>query len=133
VRPIAEVHRPWDALEKAIARADLEQKKPDDALRRLEPLRISSPDDFDVWSMLGEAQCASGDSTSAIESWRHAVSMTTADRNTRRPVAMILAGCRDPEARASATQFLGEFPDDRELKAKLEADSSGLPAAPCPK
>ena len=132
VRPIAEKHRPWDALDKALACADLEAKKPDEALRRLDPLRISSPNDFDLWTLLGEAHCASGDGGRAIESWRHALTVANVDRNRRRPVAMILAGCRDPEARAAATQFYGEFPDDAELKAKLEQDAAGLPLAPCP-
>ncbi len=133
LRPVAEKYAPWDALEKALARVDLEAKRPDDAMRRLDPIRLDYPNDYELWTMLGEAHCAGGDGAGAVECWRHAIEIVGVDRNERREIAMHLAGCRDEDARASAIKFLDEFPDDRELRTKLDADASKLPAYPCPK
>jgi len=133
LRPVAEKYAPWDALEKALARVDLEAKRPDDAMRRLDPIRLDYPDDFELWTMLGEAHCAGGDGAGAVECWRHAIEIAGVERNDRREIAMHLAACRDEDARAAATKYLAEFPDDRELRKKLDADASKLPPYPCAK
>jgi hypothetical protein len=133
LRPVAEKYAPWDALEKALARVDLEAKRPDDAMRRLDPIRLNYPDDFELWSMLGEAHCAGGDGAGAVECWHHAIDIAGVERNARREIAMHLAGCRDEDARAVAAKFLAEFPDDRELRKELDVDPSKLAPYPCAK
>ena len=133
LRPVAEKYAPWDALEKALARVDLEAKRPEEAMRRLDPIRLDYPNDFELWTMLGEAHCGGGDGAGAVECWRHAIEIVGVERNDRREIAMHLAACRDEDARAAAIKFLAEFPDDRDLAKKLDADASKLPQYPCSK
>jgi hypothetical protein len=102
-------------------------------MRRLDPIRLDYPDDFELWSMLGETHCAGGDGAGAVECWRHAIAIAGVDRSSRREIAIHLVACRDEDARATALAFLAEFPDDKELRKKLDQDPAKLPPYPCPK
>ncbi len=133
LQPVAEKHGPWAALDEALARADLESQKPQDALRRLEPLETSAPEDFEVWFLLGEARCAAGDRAGALESWRTALKLRTSDVAAQRRVVMALVRAGDEEAREAARKLLAESPNDKELRDLLDQPSSSGPAPsdPC--
>jgi hypothetical protein len=133
VQPVAEKYGPWAALDEALARADLESRKPQDAVRRLETLKTSAPEDFQVWFLLGEARCALGDRAGALESWRTALKLRTSDGASRRRVVTALVRAGDDEAREAARKLLSESPNDTELKDLLDQPSSSGPAPsdPC--
>ncbi len=134
VQPVAVKHPPWPALEKALARADIESLEPQAAIHRLEPLTSIEPKDFEVWYLLGEAQCAAGEGAKALESWRHAVWLQTSDRVSRRKVTLALARTGDAEGREAARQLLLEVPDDEELKSLLtQPNPAEPPSDPCPR
>ncbi|HEV8112554.1 MAG TPA: hypothetical protein VGR31_07240 [Planctomycetota bacterium] len=128
-RPVAEKNRTWPALEKALAKADLESLQPQDALHRLEPLRLTIPEDFELWYLLGNAQCAAGDPSAATESWRRAVWLKTSDRLAKRKIALALTRSGDAEGREAARGLLLETPGDEELKALL---TQPTPSGPLP-
>ncbi len=129
LKPVAEKHHPWPGLEKALARADLESLAPQDALRRLEPLQQATPDDFEVWFLTGEAQCAAGDANGARESWRRAAGLKSFDRVAQHKIALALARSDAEGQREAARAILAETPGDTELKALLEQPA---PAGPLP-
>jgi hypothetical protein len=133
LEPVAEKHGPWPALDEALAKADLESQRPQDALRRLEPLKTSAPEDFEVWFLLGEARCAVGDRAGALESWRTAVKLRTSDVASKRRVAVALARAGDEEGREAARKLLAESPNDKELRDLLDQPSGPGPAPsdPC--
>jgi cytochrome c-type biogenesis protein CcmH/NrfG len=117
---------------KALAKADLESLEPQEALRRLDSLKESSPEDFEVWSLLGQAQCALGDGPRALESWRRAVWLKTSDSAARRKIALALARSGDAEGREALRQILLETPNDQELKSFLSQPSAPGPLPdPC--
>jgi cytochrome c-type biogenesis protein CcmH/NrfG len=127
VQPVAEKHRPWLALEEALARADLASQKPQDALKRLEPLKESAADEFAFWFLLGEAQCATSDAGGAIASWKRASKLRTSDAAARRRVVVALVRAGDDEGLEAARKLLQETPGDQELKSLIDE-----PIAPGP-
>jgi predicted Zn-dependent protease len=133
VRPVAEKHRPWLALEEALARADIASQKPQDALKRLEPLKESAADDFAFWYLLGESQCAAGDAGGALASWKRASKLRTADAAARRRVVFALVRVGDDEGIAAARKLLQETPGDQELQRLLDEPIAPGPtvADPC--
>jgi len=132
VGPVAERHKPWPALEKALARADLESSQAERAQKRLEALKGDAADDFELWFLLGKAQCATGDKAEVLESWKRAAKLKTSDKASRRVVAMALARAGIDEGREAARQLLKESPNDTELRALMDQpDVPGPAPDPC--
>ena len=102
-------------------------------MRRLEPLEESAPEDFELWFLLGEAQCAAGDPVGALESWKHASKLKTSDVASRRRVLVALVKAGDEAAREAARKLLAETPNDKDLRALLDEPNLPGPAAsdPC--
>lgn len=133
VQPIADKHRPWPELEEALARADLDSQRPRDALARLEPMKELAAEDFQLWFLLGEAQCAAGDPVGAIESWKRASKLRAADALSRRRVVVALIRARDEEGVEAGRKLLAETPGDQELRRLIDEPVVPGPAAadPC--
>jgi len=135
VAPVAEAHPPWPALEIALARADLESLAPEDAVRRLEKIAEIPPGRFEVFDLLGRAQCARGDGAKALEAWKRAVELNPPsdyDIVARKRVVLAVARTGDPAGIAAAKRLLLQRPDDQELHAVLEQPvGTGPMVDPC--
>jgi cytochrome c-type biogenesis protein CcmH/NrfG len=90
---------------------------------------VTIPEDFELWYLLGNAQCAAGDPSAATESWRRAVWLKTSDRPAKRKIALALTRSGDPEGREAARGLLLETPGDEELKTLL---TQPTPSGPLP-
>lgn len=134
VKPVAERHQPWPALEIVLARADLESLAPAEALRRLRSVASTAPATFEVLDLLGRAHCALGEPDEALEAWKMAVGLPSDDWVARKRVTLAVARTGDPAGIAAAQALLRESPDDDDLVQLLERPAGFGPVSdPCPK
>jgi len=123
LEPVAERHAPWPALDRALAAAYREMLEPAEALRFLERLRGSTPDDLGAW--IESAACAEevGDPAQAQafldEALRRPVVRTPAEE---RALGLALARLGDRRGLPLLEKSLRTAPDDAEVRAAL-----GLP------
>ncbi|MBK7874960.1 MAG: hypothetical protein IPJ77_04285 [Planctomycetes bacterium] len=119
LEPVAHAHAPWLALEKALARADLEALEPAAAAKRLEALGVLGRDDFDYWHLLGDARKAGRDLPGAIQAWRRAYELRSTHQVVKRKLAIALVRQGEPAGRELVEELLKAFPNDAKLAAFL--------------
>jgi len=119
VAPIAARWAPWQELEIALSRADLEALDPQAAVGRLAPLGASNTATFEVLALLGDAHEQTGDGTAAMQVWRRALELRPEDRWIRRRLAMAQVRAGEAAGRSAVEALLAEEPEDVELRAFL--------------
>ena len=119
LEPVARLHKPWFALEKALARADLESLEPAAAVTRLEAVGVFGRDDFDYWNLLGDARRAAKDLEGATRAWRHAYGLRPSHQVLERKLAIALVRIGDPGGRELVEKLLAANPKDTALQAFL--------------
>lgn len=115
LEPLARAHGPWPEIEKALARADLEALEPEEAVRRLAAIETLARDDFDYWSLAGEAHKRAHDLASAVHAWRRALELRPNHPAILRRLGPALVRQGDPQGRAILEQLLKTQPNDPEL------------------
>ncbi len=113
--PAAERHRPWPALEVALAQAELELLDPAACRTRLEALLEAWGGSAEAWAMLAEAQQQTGDEQGAAASLDAALLLEPGlhELERRRAIARVRSG--HPEGMAALEEALREDPEDSEL------------------
>lgn len=123
LEPVAERHAPWPALDHALAAAYREMLEPEEAMRFLERLRSTTPDD--LWAWIESAACAEerGDPAQALafveEALKRPVVRTPAEE---RALGLALSRLGDRRGLPLLEKSLRESPEDAEVRAAL-----GLP------
>ncbi|MBI5363383.1 MAG: hypothetical protein HZA53_09395 [Planctomycetes bacterium] len=119
LEPIARRHAPWPALEKALARADLEALEPESAVKRLATVEVLAKTDFDYWNLLGDARKAAKDLRGATEAWRRASELRPGHQLLERKLAVALVRLGDPKGRELVEKLLQANPKDAGLQPFL--------------
>lgn len=113
--PPAERHRPWPALEVALAQADLELLDPEACKQRLVTVLGTWGGSSEAWAMLAEAQQQTGDEGGAAASLEQALRLAPGSHELerRRAIAWVRSG--HPSGPEALEEALREDPEDEEL------------------
>lgn len=119
VEPVAKAHAPWLALEKTLARADLESLEPATAVKRLDALATLGRDDFDYWNLAGDARKSANDLAGAARAWKRALELRATHQVVKRKLGIALVRLGDPSGRALIEELVKLYPNDAKLAAFL--------------
>ncbi len=119
VEPLANAHKPWPELEKALARADLESLEPASAVKRLESVAVLAKDDFEFWVLLGDARNAAKDVQGASTAFGRALELRPGRYELRRRLAIAWMKLDDARGKPLVEELLTANPNDANLRAFL--------------
>jgi len=111
----AERHRPWPALELALAHAALELLDPEAAVKHLETALADGGGNAGSWAMLAEAQQQAGDDPGAARSLERASQMAPESHALQKRLAIAWRRAGDPRGPAAIAEALQEHAEDEEL------------------
>jgi tetratricopeptide (TPR) repeat protein len=125
LEPVAERHRPWPALDRALGRAYRELLEPEAALSFLERALAEQPYDIALLVECGEAARELGDPARAVEFLERALAIQPGRADLERALGLVLVEAGEARGRELLERLLRERPDDVELRSAL-----GLPDKP---
>ncbi|MFT7485073.1 MAG: hypothetical protein ACI9F9_000919 [Candidatus Paceibacteria bacterium] len=117
----AERHRPWPALEVALALASLEFLEPQAAVECLERAHSGFPGNSMTLAMQAEAQSQAGDDPAAVRSLDLALQLSPHHAELERRLAIVLRRAGDPRGPDAIRHALEHAPDDAQLLAHKDS------------
>ena len=109
-----------------LARFALDERRPREAVRLLEPALAQAPEDVEVLRALGDAHRESGGAARAAELYERSLSLRAPDPALLNALGWSLASAGDPERAASyleqSLRLAPDQPEIRELLAALRAE-----------
>ena len=117
--PVAAAHAVWPALERPLARADLEFLEPASAAERLLRLVELDPRDIDLALECAHALSQAGRHAEAAARLRAADALQPGRRDVRRALATAMVRAGESGGRALVRELLDEDPSDLELEPFL--------------
>jgi hypothetical protein len=120
MEPVAVAWPGWEAVEVALARADLEMLAPEDAAVRLERVLARGIAVPGLLVIAALAQGQAGDHARSASLYGQALAAAPGNRHLRRERAMALVRAGDPSGPGAVRELLLEDPDDPALMAFLE-------------
>jgi hypothetical protein len=122
LEPVAERHRPWAALDRALGRAYREMLEPEAALVFLERALAEEPYDIALLVECGGAARELGDPARAVEFLERALAIQPGRVDLERALGLAQVEAGDARGRELLERLLREHPEDGEIRAAL-----GLP------